>query len=307
MNGGFTNTDTGTVLADGSVIRFSSALTNSAGGRINITNGTAYFNSAFSNQGQVSLAAGTAYFNGGLANAGQMLVTFGGGTVFGAVTTNSGGAIILSGNSNTTFYDAVDVQSGGELRVSAGSAAVFFGQVFQRTGSIFNGTGTKFYEGGLAVGGSPGLGLDGGDVNFGAGNVFTVDIGGSTACTADCATDDARKNSSFDKYIVAGHLSLGGTLKLASWDGFTAHAGQTFDLLDWGSVDGHFDSIDTSGLLLPDGTALDTSRLAIDGSFSVVAVPEPAGWALMLAGLGLGGWMQCRRARARHSRTTPAA
>jgi hypothetical protein len=159
----------------------------------------------------------------------------------------------------------------------------------QRTGALFTGTGTKFYEGGFTPGASPGLALDGGDVNFGGGNVYTVDIGGTTACTADCETDVALKNGSYDKYVVDGHLSLGGTLKLGSWDGFVAQAGQTFDLLDWGSVDGRFDSIDASGLALGDGLRLDTSQLALDGSFSVVAVPEPTGWALMLAGIALGG------------------
>jgi hypothetical protein len=169
--------------------------------------------------------------------------------------------------------------------------------VQQRTGALFTGTGTKFYEGGLTVGGSPGLGIDSGDVNFGAGNVFTVDIGGTTPCTADCATNEALKNSSFDKYVVAGHLGLGGTLKLSSWLGFVPQAGQSFDLLDWGSASGSFDSIDASGLLLPAGLGLDTTRLALDGSISVVAVPEPGTWALMLAGMVFGGWVKPRGTR----------
>jgi hypothetical protein len=186
------------------------------------------------------------------------------------------------------------VKSSGELRISTGSTATFFGQVFQRTGSLFTGAGTKFYEGGLAVGGSPGLGIDSGDVNFGAGNVFTVDIGGTTPCTADCETNEALKNSSFDKYVVAGHLGLGGTLKLSSWNGFVPQAGQSFDLLDWGNASGSFDSIDASGLLLPAGLGLDASHLALDGSISVVSVPEPSTWALMLAGIALGGWVKRR-------------
>jgi hypothetical protein len=85
--------------------------------------------------------------------------------------------------------------------------------------------------------------------------------------------------------VVQGHLGAGGTLKLVSWGSFVAQAGQHFDLLDWGSVSGSFDSIDASGFQLAAGTVLDTSRLYLDGSISVQAVPEPAGWALMLAGL----------------------
>ncbi|WP_163277869.1 hypothetical protein, partial [Klebsiella aerogenes] len=66
--------------------------------------------------GRVILNNGTARFADGLANAGQLQVTFGGGSVFGAVSTTQGGKIILSGNSNTTFYDPVEIQTGGELR-----------------------------------------------------------------------------------------------------------------------------------------------------------------------------------------------
>jgi hypothetical protein len=280
VTGSFTNASGGSVLADSSVVRFNSAVTNDAGGRVSLNNGTAYF-------------------NGGLTNNGQVQVSFGGGTVFGAVTTNSGGKLILSGNSNTTFYDAVDVKLGGELRVSTGATAVFFGQVNQRTGSLFTGTGTKFYEGGLAIGASPGLGMDGGDVSFGGSNGYAADIGGTTACTAACATDDALKNTSFDKYIVTGHLTLGGTLKLGSWNGFVAQAGQSFDLLDWGSVSGSFSSIDASGLKLAAGTALDTSQLYTNGVISVQAVPEPQTWAMLLAGLGAVGAARRRRTQQR--------
>ena len=119
----------------------------------------------------------------------------------------------MFGHSNTTFYDALDVQSGGELRVSNGSTAVFFGQVNQRTGSIFAGTGSKFYEGGLSIGGSPGLGFDAGNVSFGSGNVYLEEIGGLAAGTE------------FDKYVVAGALSFGGTLNVVWWGGFIGAGG----------------------------------------------------------------------------------
>jgi probable HAF family extracellular repeat protein len=233
----------------------------------------------------------------GLLNSGQLLVGFGGAEVFGPVVNLGGGRIVLSGNANTTFYDTVEVRAAGELRVSAGATALFFGQVLQRTGAIFSGTGTKFYEGGLSVGASPGLGIDAGDVNFGAGNVFLVEMGGITACTAACESDEVLKNHSFDKYVVQGHLGLGGTLKLVSWGSFVAQAGQSFDLLDWGSLNGRFDSVDVSGLALADGTVLDTSRLYVDGTVSVQAVPEPASWATLLAGLvGMAGFSRRHRA-----------
>jgi probable HAF family extracellular repeat protein len=246
-------------------------------------------------------AGGRLTVSSGLINDGQLLVGFGGAEVFGSVITQAGGKVIFSGNSNTTLYDTVEVQGGGELRVSAGSTALFFGQVLQRTGAVFSGSGTKFYEGGLSIGASPGLGVDAGDVLFGAGNVYLAEIGGTTACTAACATDEAVKNHSFDKYVVQGRLGAGGTLKLVSWGSFVAQAGQSFDLLDWGSLSGSFAGIDISGLALAPGLVLDTSRLYVDGTVSVQAVPEPAGWALMFGGLA---WLGMARQRARRQSRT---
>jgi len=272
VSGTLTNGSGGQVLVDGSVARFNSAVSNAAGGRI-------------------SLNDGTVYFNAGLTNGGQLQATFGEASVFGAVTTSSGGKIILSGNSNTTFYDDVDINSGGELRISTGSTAVFFGQVFQRSGAMFTGAGSKFYEGGLGLGNSPGLGMDSGNVSFGTGNVYAAEIGGTGL------GDTAGNGIEFDRYVVAGTLTLGGTLKLLSWNSFVGQAGQSFDLFDWGTLFGQFSSIDAGGFPLAAGARLDYSRLYIDGSISITAVPEPETYAMMLAGLGLVGIAARRRLR----------
>jgi hypothetical protein len=270
-------------LSGGGELHVSGTLTNQLGGRVLLSNGSRFSTSA------------------GLTNSGQVLASYGTASVFGKVTTNSGGKVIMSGNSNTVFYDAVEVQSGGELRVSAGSTATFFGLVSQRTGATFSGTGVSYYEGGLHVGASPGYGVNAGDVNFGAGNTYFEDIGGTTACSLTCGTDDAVKNSSYGKYVVNGHLSFGGVLKLTSWQGFTGQAGESFDLFDWGSASGTFSSIDASGLQLAAGTALDYSKLYSTGTIDVVSapVPEPKSYALMLAGLLVMEWMFMRRARSR--------
>jgi probable HAF family extracellular repeat protein len=276
---GNAHVNNGTIDLSGGEIQVTGPLTNNAVGRVLINSGRLMVNSS-------------------LSNGGQVLVSFGTSSVFGAITNVSGGKIILSGNSNTTFYDALDVKSGAELRVSNGSTGVFFGPVQQRSGALFTGSGTKFYEGGLSVGGSPGLGTDGGDVNFGAGNLYLGEIGGITACTDACDSNDALRNSSYDKYVVAGRLTFGGTLKLLSWQGFSGRVGQSFDLFDWGSSSGSFDAIDASGLALADGTVLDTSRLYVDGTVSVQAVPEPQMFALLLAGLAAVGVVARRRSPA---------
>jgi hypothetical protein len=262
-------------VRNGGELQVTGAFTNAAGARVVLNNGLVRFNS-------------------GLTNNGQLQVSFGGGEIFGAIVNNSGGKIILSGNSNTTFYDNLDAQKGGEVRVSAGSTAVFFGLVQQRTGALFTGTGHSFYEGGLRIGNSPGLGSNAGDVSFGAGNVYEAEIGGT-------ALGDAQGNGiAFDRYTVAGTFTFGGTLKLVSWNGFNGQAGQSMDLFDWGSTSGAFDAIDASGLQLAAHTRLDLSRLYVDGVVAVQAVPEPGTWAMWLAGMAVLGFVA--RGRSAHFR-----
>jgi len=261
--GTFANGSGGQIYLRGGDVRFTTDLNNDSGGRI--------------------IADGGAFrVDGTLGNAGQMQVTFGGASVFGLVNNAAGGKVILSGNSNTSFYDAVDLQSGSELRVSGGSTAVFFGTVYQRAGALATGSGTTFFEGGFSVGNSPALAHIEGNVVFGSANLYTGEIGGLAPGTG------------FDKLVVGGKLSFGGRLTIVSWAGFTAQIGQSFDLFDWGTTAGTFGTIDASGFMLAPGALLDTSRLYIDGSIGVTAVPEPATWLLWLAGL-LGVTRMARR------------
>lgn len=255
-------------------------------------------NGSFTNAGQLT---GWGNVPTSIDNSVQVQLAGGDSIVQGWIQGRTGSLRAVSGNSTLTVTGGADIASGAELRVSAGSLATFFGQVYQRTGSVFSGTGTKFYEGGLTVCASPGLGLDAGDVNFGSGSQYLVEIGSSTACTTECATDDALKNTSFDKYIVNGHLALGGTLKLVSWNGYVGQVGTQFDLLDWGSESGRVAAIDASGVQLAPDTVLDFSQLYLNGTVSVQAFHEAQTWALMLDGLGLLGGL----ARRRHLRGLP--
>ena len=268
-------------LTDGAQLRVTGSFSNAAGGEVFVRASSVRFDSAVGNAagGRIQLNNALVRFDGGLTNSGQLLINNGGAEVFGNITTLAGGKIIASGASQSTFYDAIEVRAGGELRVSTGSRAVFFGAVQQRTGALFSGSGTKQYEGGLSIGNSPGLGQDGGDVEFGAGNLYLAEIGGTA------------RGTQYDAYDVAGSLTFGGTLKLVSWNGFTGQAGQRYDLFDWGTASGQFDSIDASGFQLAGGTLLDTSQLYVDGSIGVLAaaVPEPQSWAMLLGGLLLLG------------------
>ena len=193
----FTLRPTGTVA--GETLRINGAGHSNAGVIDIRAGGEQQYSGALANAagGRILLNDAVLRLNNGLINAGQVQVSFGGATVYGSVAIMSGGKVILSGTSQTMFLDTVSVDAGGELRVSNGSTGVFFGPVTQRTGALFAGTGSKFYEGGLAIGASPGLGLNAGSVNFGVGNPYTAEIGGITACTAACATDAALRDRRF--------------------------------------------------------------------------------------------------------------
>lgn len=71
---------------------------------------------------------------------------------------------------------------------------------------------------------------------------------------------------------VTGALGLGGTLQVTWWDDFYAGMGDSFDILDWQSVLGTFDTLNLPAL--PRGLGWDTSNLYIDGTL-VVGEEQP--------------------------------
>jgi hypothetical protein len=117
-------------------------------GLISVVRGEAQFDGPVTSNTTGSIAGhdNTLRFNAGLTSAGSLLFTSGQSDVFGDITNNSGGKIIVSGGGTATFYDTITNNAGAELRVSVGSTGVFFGAV-TGTGSI-TGSGLKIFEGG---------------------------------------------------------------------------------------------------------------------------------------------------------------
>ena len=115
---------------------------------------------------------------------------------------------------------------------------------------------------------------------------LALDINGLTA------------GSQHDVLDVVGNLSIfGGSLDITVGGGFVPTLGQSFDVLDFGTARGAFDTINgTPGA----GLAWDTSQILIDGTLSVVTalaaaseqVPEPTTGCLaaILGILGLHGF-----------------
>jgi fibronectin-binding autotransporter adhesin len=94
---------------------------------------------------------------------------------------------------------------------------------------------------------------------------------------------------------VNGSAVLNGTLRVASYNGFTPAGGQTFDILHYtGSLSGTFGALDVSGLNLTAGqtASVDYSHagkvvLRINGA--IPATPAPSSLLLTLTGLALLG------------------
>ncbi|HEY3394101.1 MAG TPA: hypothetical protein VGK58_15415, partial [Lacipirellulaceae bacterium] len=141
------------------------------------------------------------------------------------------------------FYD--DVINNGEIRTSTNGFTVFFGSA---SGSgTFTGTGTVNFEGDLSPGSSPAAVSFAGDVVLGPDSTLQIELGGTAAGTQ------------YDQINVAGELTLGGTLEISLINGFTPSAGQSFDILNWGSLSGAFSLVALPSL---EGLAWDTSQLA---------------------------------------------
>jgi autotransporter-associated beta strand protein len=243
--------------ATGDLLQFINASASTNGGRINLLGGAVEFTqSSLTNSaaGQI-VGHGTLDANS-IANSGTMAFS-GAANVLGNVTNNSGAKIISSGGGPATFFD--DVVNIGEIRTSAGGFSVFFGSV-TGTGS-FTGTGTVNIEGDLSPGSSPAAVNFAGNLTLGPLSSLAIEIGGLTP------------GSLHDKLIVAGLLDLDGTLAVSLTNGFNPAAGNSFDILDWGTLSGTFSAINLPALAA--GLVWNTSQLYTAGVLSVASVGVP--------------------------------
>jgi hypothetical protein len=97
-----------------------------------------------------------------------------------------------------------------------------------------------------------------GDLAFDPFGIFRVEIAGLTPCTEH------------DQTNVGGELSINSTtLKIDLLNDFVPAFRDSFDILNWGSINGTFGTIDASAAVLPAPLVWNTSKLYTDGELIV--------------------------------------
>jgi fibronectin-binding autotransporter adhesin len=211
-------------------------------------------------------------------------------------STNSGAFTLLDGATAPALGNFTNT---GGLTVGPGTALTT-ANYHQTAGSTrIDGTLTTetFALDGGTLGGH---GVIGGDLIVGAGGVVTP--GGSPGLltvNGNCTQDPLAslvielggliRGDEYSALVVTDDLTLDGTLDVLLWDGFEPLAGDSFDVLDWGTLNGTFAMVHLptlTGDLHWDASGLYTSGvLSVYSSGSVI--PAPGAATLVLLGAGV--------------------
>lgn len=224
-----------------------------------------------------------------LATGGKtMTVNSAGNTTFGGVISGSGGltktgsAIFTLTNANT--YAGSTLVSGGTLVVNNALTSPL---VTVDNGATFGGTGTLHdlaLNGTYAPGNSAAqVALD--NLTMSSTGILLMEIGGTT------------RGSGYDALNIANAFTADGTLSVSFINSFSPVTAATFNLFDFVSLTGTFDTINLPTLTA--GLSWDTSSLYSTGELSITgtAVPEPSTYAAIMGALVLTGAVILRRRR----------
>jgi hypothetical protein len=187
--------------------------------------------------------------------------------------------------------------SGGVV-LQSGTLAVAEGTTLAATGGLDN-RGRVQGEGTVAV-----QTLDNHGVVSPGSSPGTLAIAGSFAQWADGTLDiELGSLADFDLLTVSGSASLGGTLEVRPFGDYVPEIGDSFVILrSAGALSGIFANEHIGVGAYADGVDFDVlydynlGTVTLQVAHVVTAVPEPQGWALLMAGLGAVAWALRRRA-----------
>jgi T5SS/PEP-CTERM-associated repeat protein len=257
--GGATTSATIDVIGFGSTVTVDSMVVGNATtdtAAVNVLNGGTLTVSGPSGNGSATLNhTGTITINGGRFNTGGL--------------TNNGGTLTFtSGTLGITGTNGLTIGSSGPL---GNDVTISSGQ----TVNVTNAT---------TINGGANLTLNAGSLNSGSvilNSTSTLGIGlGGTA-----------RRIQYGELTATGHLELAGSL-VVSLNSFTPLGGQSFDILDWGSLNGTFSSLQLPALA--GGLAWNTSQLyttgmlsvGLPGDFNSSSVVEASDYIVWRKGLG---------------------
>jgi hypothetical protein len=222
---------------------------------------------------------------GSLTTAGDEYIGFNGTGTFaqsgGTNTLNGSSSLFLAAQSGSTgsytlnsgSLIASNIHIGGNGLSSGGTGTFTFnspatlnvsGSIFIYAGGTLAGNGTtsaSVFNGGTIDPGSSPSTLAIGALTTQAEGKIQIDLAGTTPGTQ------------YDQLHVTGALTLAGTLQVSLAGGFTPAAGNSFDVLDWGTLTGTFNTITLPAL--SSELAWNISQLYTTGVLSVTSVGVP--------------------------------
>jgi hypothetical protein len=148
-----------------------------------------------------------------------------------------------------------NVTNNGAINIASGKTATFSGNV--NGAGNYTGTGSTVFSAGFSPGNSPAVVSFGGNMSLTSTSMLNIELGGTTV------------GSQYDSVHVAGQLSLAGALNVSFINSgtYVPASGDSFDILDWGSITGTF--LPFTLPTLPGGLTWDSSSLYTSGLLKI--------------------------------------
>ena len=165
---------------------------------------------------------------------------------------NDGDVVLVDTTGSGRVLDAAVVNNEGSTLTLVGDTTFTSG--VSGPGDVY-GPGSAIFAGGLSPGNSPGI------VEFESGFELTS----SNSLLIELAGTEI---GDFDRLVAGGDVVLDGILDVELIEEFEPQAGQTFDILDWGTLSGTFSQVNLP--LLSNSLTWDTTELYTDGILAVI-------------------------------------